>query len=314
MLKSRRRFLLGASAVAAAVLLKPWSRFDLFPAPADAAGAMSEQTRLMMGTLVSVRTRPGAGTAAAEAVRAAFAEAARLEALLTRHESAAPLGVLNRQGTIRDVPPELRQVLSAAARVAKTTDHAFNPLAATLVEARRQGAGDDDLKRLEPLIGPDGLRTDGAGLTLNAPELVCSLDGIAKGFIVDAMSRVLRERGVRDHLINAGGDIFACGGPDDGRPWTVGILGPEGRIARVVSLRDRALATSGNAESMARGYEHIARARNADPTAPRPFSASAAATNATLADAYATALFAMDPVLAERAAERVGVELTLVKA
>ena len=64
MLKSRRRFLLGASAVAAAVLLKPWSRFDLFPAPADAAGAMSEQTRLMMGTLVSVRTRPGAGTAA----------------------------------------------------------------------------------------------------------------------------------------------------------------------------------------------------------------------------------------------------------
>ena len=119
MLKSRRRFLLGASAVAAAVLLKPWSRFDLFPAPADAAGAMSEQTRLMMGTLVSVRTRPGAGTAAAEAVRAAFAEAARLEALLTRHESAAPLGVLNRQGTIRDVPPELRQVLSAAAQSPK---------------------------------------------------------------------------------------------------------------------------------------------------------------------------------------------------
>lgn len=313
MLTSRRRFLLGSTAAAAALLLTPWSRSERFFAPDNAEAPLFIQTRLLMGTLVSVSTRRSARPAEA-AVAAAFAEAARLEALLTRHRSTAPLGLLHRQGSIRDVPPELRQVLAVAARVSRATDNAFHPLAVTVAEAKRQGVRGAELKRLAALAGPGGLRLDKAGLALNSRELLCSLDGIAKGFIVDAMSRVMRGHGVSDHLINAGGDIFAAGSPDDRRPWLVGIPGPEGRTARVLPLRDRALATSGNAQSLTRGYEHIVPARNADTAAPRPFSASAAASDATLADAYATALFALDAARAGRTAARNGMELVLVPA
>lgn len=319
MLPSRRRFLLGSSTAVAAVLLQPWSwPVHFFAANAPEADDLPlDQTRLMMGTLVSVRTAraPGhAADASAGAVDAAFAEAARLEALLTRHDPTAPLGLLNRQGAIRDVPPDLRQVLALAAQVAGSTEQAFNPLAVTVAEAGRRGASGAELKRLEGLAGPGGLRVDKAGLALASAELVCSLDGIAKGYIVDAMSRVLRRYGVADHLINAGGDIYAAGSPGGGRPWIVGIKGPRGRVTRLVHLRDGALATSGNAESLARGYEHIPPVRMADTGGPRPFSASVAASGAVLADACATAMFALPPARAAQAAARNGVELTLIGA
>lgn len=314
MLKSRRRFLLGSSVAVGAALFTPWALRAVFSAsdmPHD-EWPLLEQTRLLMGTTVSISTRRPSDPAVAEAVEAGFTEAARLEALLTRHDPTAPLGLLNRQGALRDVPPELRQLLELSARISAATKNVFNPLAASVAEAKRQGGSDAELKRLEALIGPGALRVDDSGLRLESSDLLCSLDGIAKGFIVDAVSGVLRRRGIPDHLLNAGGDIFAGGSPGEQRPWTVGILAPHGRIARVIPLRNRALATSGNSESLAKGYEHILPAPGTAPDSRRPFSASAIAGNATLADAYSTALFALDPVQAEAAAARGGVELVLV--
>lgn len=282
----------------------PWSLHAVFSSlrTAGTDNPPHEQTRLMMGTLVSISTRSPMSQQTAEAVEAAFAEASRLESLLTRHVSSAPLGLLNRQGAIRDIPPELRQVLSLSFRISTATKNAFNPLAVTVTEAKRQGVRGNGLKRIAELSKPEALRLDDSGLRLESSELLCSLDGIAKGFIVDAISGILNRHGVSDHLINAGGDIFAAGSPGRQRPWTVGIMNSDGRIARVVPLCGMALATSGNSESLARGYEHILPAHFSAPDARRLFSASAMAANAALADAYSTALFALDPAQAEKTA------------
>lgn len=309
MLESRRHFLRGLAA-AGGILLAPWSLHAVFSSlrTAGTDNPPHEQTRLMVGTLVSISTRSPLSQQTAEAVEAAFAEASRLESLLTRHVSSAPLGLLNRQGAIRDIPPELRQVLSLSFRISTATKNAFNPLAVTVAEAKRQGVRGNGLKRIAELSKPEALRLDDSGLRLESSELLCSLDGIAKGFIVDAISGILNRHGVSDHLINAGGDIFAAGSPGRQRPWTVGIMNSDGRIARVVPLCGMALATSGNSESLARGYEHILPAHFSAPDARRLFSASAMAANAALADAYSTALFALDPAQAEKTAARGGVE------
>ncbi len=70
------------------------------------------------------------------------------------------------------------------------------------------------------------------------------LGGIAKGFIVDQVAEQLST--TRDYLVDAGGDIFASGFGDDGRPWRVGIGDPfvPGQHLQVVELRDAAIATS----------------------------------------------------------------------
>ena len=140
MLESRRHFLRGLAA-AGGILLAPWSLHAVFSSlrTAGTDNPPHEQTRLMMGTLVSISTRSPLSQQTAEAVEAAFAEASRLESLLTRHVSSAPLGLLNRQGAIRDIPPELRQVLSLSFRISTATKNAFNPLAVTVAEAKRQG-------------------------------------------------------------------------------------------------------------------------------------------------------------------------------
>ena len=126
-----------------------------------------------------------------------------------------------------------------------------------------------------------------------------TLDGIAKGYIVDKASKILLDHVIKRHLINAGGDIKAVGLRDDMQPWRVAIQDPKKRNNHldVIDLTDGSVATSGNYENYFDRdmlYHHIA-----DPkTGLSPVttsSASVIAPTATDADALATALMVMEP-------------------
>ena len=123
--------------------------------------------------------------------------------------------------------------------------------------------------------------------------------GYVKGWAIDRAAALLSQAGSADHLVNGGGDVQCAGGRTGGvaggEPWRVGIADPlrPGGLALVVSARDCAVATSGTAE---RG-SHIV-----DPHTGRPAAGLASLTivgpSLSLADAYATAAFAMGPALA----------------
>jgi thiamine biosynthesis lipoprotein len=114
--------------------------------------------------------------------------------------------------------------------------------------------------------------------------------GMVKGWAVEEASRIIEAAGARDYFINAGGDVIAAGGPEPGGSWRVGIRHPResDRLAAVLAVRDRAVATSGTYE---RG-EHIR-----DPHTGRPptglMSLTVVGPSLTWADAYATTGFAM---------------------
>lgn len=82
-----RRFLLKglAAAAAAAALSRP------APAPAQGSSPMTE-TRLMMGTFVTISIAGTSPMLAADASGQAFARMAELENTLTRFDSASPWG------------------------------------------------------------------------------------------------------------------------------------------------------------------------------------------------------------------------------
>jgi thiamine biosynthesis lipoprotein len=119
--------------------------------------------------------------------------------------------------------------------------------------------------------------------------------GYVKGWAVERAAALLSRAGSADHLVNGGGDVQCAGGRGVGEPWRVGIADPlrPGRLALVVEARDCAVASSGTAE---RG-PHIV-----DPHTGRPAAGLASLTvigpSLALADAYATAAFAMGPSLA----------------
>jgi thiamine biosynthesis lipoprotein len=77
--------------------------------------------------------------------------------------------------------------------------------------------------------------------------------GIAKGFAIDRAVAALRAAGLRDFLVDAGGDVFVAGSKG-GKPWRVGIQHPRdpGRLLRVMEPREGALLTSGDYQ---RGFE-----------------------------------------------------------
>ncbi len=57
-------------------------------------------------------------------------------------------------------------------------------------------------------------------------DLTIDLGGIAKGHAVDLAVAALREAGITDGLVNAGGDLYALGRAEDGGPWQAGVRSP----------------------------------------------------------------------------------------
>ena len=92
--------------------------------------------------------------------------------------------------------------------------------------------------------------------------------GFVKGWAVEEAAWLIDSAGGRNYWVNAGGDIVARGEAEPGRPWRVGIRHPDhpDKVAAVLSVSDRAVATSGNYE---RGG-HITRSACGRPDGPGP--------------------------------------------
>ena len=114
--------------------------------------------------------------------------------------------------------------------------------------------------------------------------------GLVKGWAVQLAADRLITAGLRSFAINAGGDIVACGRPTAIEEWRVGIRHPDhaDRVAAVLAVADRAVATSGAYE---RG-DHILDPRTGQaPDGLR--SVTVVGPSLAWADAYATAAFVM---------------------
>ncbi len=260
--------------------------------------------RRSMSTFVAVTVEDRSRQRAEEAIGRAFDEMDRLAALLTRFEASSALAVLNDCGRLADPPPELWTVLARALELHALTGGAFDPTVAPLVDlyqvhfAAHGGPPDHaELREVLALVGAAGVRLERGALRLDRAGMALTLDGIAKGYVVDRMVETLAAHGIRHALVNAGGDLRALGGRADGRPWRVGVQHPRRSeaILDVVALADAAVATSGDyvrCHDLERRYHHtLVPATGRSPEAIA--SVSVRAGGAMEADALATAVFVM---------------------
>ncbi|MCB1864301.1 MAG: FAD:protein FMN transferase [Chromatiales bacterium] len=224
------------------------------------------------------------------------------------------------------LPPSIKPLVEASKQMYRASDGLFNPAIGALVGAwgfqrdDLSSGGDPsptDLQRLNtPPPTMDDIEIDGERARATNPRVRLDFGGIAKGYGVElALGRVL-EFGVRDALINAGGDVKVIGDAG-GRPWHVGIRDPRGGVLAAIELDGgEAIFTSGTYErSRARTgrppAHHILDPRTGEP-ATGLVSATVVHYDATLADAAATALIAAGPKDWKRIAARMGVALALV--
>jgi FAD:protein FMN transferase len=159
------------------------------------------------------------------------------------------------------------------------------------------------IQALLPRVGFQQIVMDTEG-RLSKTHSTVSLDlaSVAKGYGVDAIAALIRERGFSDYLVEIGGEVYAAGLRPDGQPWRIGINKPDpeapfDQVYRVVQLQDRAFATSGDYRNYfeidGHRFAHIIDPRTGYPVSNGVVSVSVTAETCALADGLATALMVM---------------------
>lgn len=282
------------------------------PAPPHAdGGARSVAWRMRtMGTVGQVTIVTADSTASEPAARAALAEFARIDSLMSNWTTTSEVARVNRQAHPGPTPlhPEVATVVALALRVAEGTHGAYDITVEPLVRLWGFLGGKPHvpepaaIDRARGLIGIQHLRLDpAAGSIAFAREgMRIDLGGIAKGYAVDRALHRLRETGVAAGLVDLSGNMAAVGTPAHRASWTVGMRDPRDRIAYFgrVRLEGRAIATSGNYEQFVdadgKRYGHILDPRTGWP-AQGLISATVLAPTAAEADAWDTALIVLGP-------------------
>ena len=269
-----------------------------------------------MGTLVQVRVVHPEAARARELAAAAFDEIDRLEAVFSGYRPDTSVSRLNRDGVLSDPPPELVAVVRRALHFAELTGGAFDPTVAPLMELYRSSfaeidapPAETDVMHARSLVGYRRVRLDAAGIAFAGPGMSVSLDGIAKGYILDRVVAQVTAAGAAGVLADGGGDVSAGEGEVAGTGWPVGVEHPRepGTMLGTIEVRHQGVATSGD---YMRAYTDDLRHHHiVDPrTGASPGHTSAAtvvAPSAMDADALATAAMVLGPVHGIELLERV---------
>jgi thiamine biosynthesis lipoprotein len=213
-------------------------------------------TRTQLGTLVTITAVHPDKAGAHVMVDKAFAEIERLESVLSRYRSDTPLARLNRDRVLHGAPEELTLVLGRALEYGKMTGGAFDVTVAPLVDLyKAHFAGTDvpppdaQVDRARSLVDYRAVRVEGDDLFLDRPGASITLDGIAKGYVVDRAVAALMAAGAERVLVAASGDMAPGAVAGSEEPWRIAVQDPrsEGSLG-VLALEADCIASSGDYE------------------------------------------------------------------
>jgi thiamine biosynthesis lipoprotein len=271
-----------------------------------------ERVATAMGSELRLTAWTGDDTRANAAFDAVLAEFERIDALMSVWRPGSDVLRINAAAGQRPVPvsADVRNVLKTARQIADWTNGKFDVTFGPLAEIWKFDAQNQDnsvpdggaIAARLPLIDYRQIEIDeGAGTVfLRRTGMRVHLGGIGKGYAVERAVALLRAAGLRDFLIQAGGDLYA-GGTKEGRPWRLGITdprGPAGRTFATLDISDGTFSTSGDyARFFIKDgirYHHLL-----DPSTGQPArgcrSVTIAADDPRLADGLSTGVFILGP-------------------
>lgn len=277
-----------------------------------------------MDTLVSIKVYaavPVDEPALRGAIAEAFAEMSRLDSLLSVYRADSEVSRLNHAAVNATTPisNDLHAVLQTAQWAAQISNGAFDVTVAPIL--RLWGFGTDrigiptsekitaqlthvDYRNL--VLAADTASSRNVATFLRA-GMAIDLGGVAKGYVVDRGLAVLREAGIRDAMITAGGDLRTLTSPLTAGRRYIWIQHPrpanpdsaaQSFFGRFKLDGDAAVSTSGDYERFFiennKRYHHIIDPHTGYPSE-RAVSVTVIASTSVQADALSTALFVLGP-------------------
>jgi thiamine biosynthesis lipoprotein len=201
---------------------------------------------------------------AERAAAAAYKRVDELNMIFSDYEPESELSRLSRSSPTKQpikLSDPLWDVLVNAQALSEASDGAFDVTVGPYVRQWRRARRTHELPNPAALakaaesVGYRFLHLDPAAHTasLERPGMLLDLGGIAMGYTVDEVLKLLRDEGISQALVDGSGDV-GLGDPPPGKAgWVVGIAPPgsEAQADRYVTLANAAITTSGDL------YQHI---------------------------------------------------------
>lgn len=223
----------------------------------------------------------------------------------------------------QDVTPDkmFMDVFQLAMDISRETNGAFDITVAPLVNAwgfgfkngEKPTAGQVD--SLRQIIGYQKVSVENGKIRKQDPRMMLDCSAIAKGYGTDVVARFLRSRGVKNFMVEVGGEIITSGVNPERLPWRVGVIKPDDdslnvshELQTVLNVTDIAMATSGNYRRFyyknGKKYAHTIDPATGYPVQHNILSATVLAKTCAMADAYATSFMVMGLDGAQKVLER----------
>ncbi|MCK0161861.1 FAD:protein FMN transferase [Allomuricauda sp. F6463D] len=205
-----------------------------------------------------------------------------------------------------------KEVFGISSTVYNASDGYFDPTVGVLANAWGFGPGKQielDSLRVDSLLAYVGWEkvklNQNNTITKTHGSIRFDFNAVAKGYAIDRLGAMLEEKGIKNYLVEIGGEILAKGtNINSGKPWSVGIDDPQvstGRqLKQIVSLKDMAMASSGNYRKFrvdsktGEKYVHTINPKTGYTKNSNVLATSVVAKTCAVADAYATTFMVMD--------------------
>ncbi len=263
-----------------------------------------KRSQMIMGTMVEITAIPPDD----EAIKAAFAETKKVDALMSTYKEDSEVSILNREGE-NHLSAETLQVIREAINFSEITGGDFDITCKPLINLWKKAQKEkvipspEQIKEALSLVGYKKVKIlpEKNMVRFERKGMQIDLGGIAKGYAVDRAIESLRKNGIRQALVNAGGDLYALGSGPGGEKWQVGIQDPrqDDKLLGIIKVKDAGVATSGDYRRYftieGRRFSHIVNPKTGQTVQDVPMSVTIIAPNTTTADALATGVFVLGP-------------------
>ena len=212
-------------------------------------------------------------------------------------------------------------VFRLAQKINEDTEGAFDITVAPLVNAWgfgfKNGVNPDEkvIDSLRQVVGLHKVRLEGDKIVKTDPRVMLDCSAIAKGYGVDVVANLLRKFGIKNFMVEIGGEVVTSGVNRERMPWRIGVTKPtddslsiNNELQTVINVTDKAMATSGNYRNFyykgGRKYAHTIDPKTGYPVQHSILSATVITNDCATADAYATSFMVMGLEKSKKVLER----------
>lgn len=201
-------------------------------------------------------------------------------------------------------------VFQLAKQISEETHGAFDITVAPLVNA--WGFGFKNTTQIDSLtidsirqfVGIDKVRMENGKVIKDDPRLMLDCSAIAKGFGVDCVARLFDRKGIKNYMIDIGGELVMKGENAQMNTWRIGINKPiddslavNQELQTILEISNAGMATSGNYRNFyykdGKKYAHTIDPRTGYPVQHNILSSTVVAKDCATADAYATSFMVL---------------------